>query len=94
MQQKAKEIELSNQLESILLPYKQKQAALTLDKLQFDVELQTERLDREREAYRELRKRGFGSGGNDTGATSNPADGINYFQQAAPAPTADDEVVL
>lgn len=68
-QKKAEEMELSNQLESILLPYKQKQAALALDKLQFDVELQSERLDREREVFREMRKQGFGSGSNAAGNT-------------------------
>lgn len=73
-QQKAEEMAMANQLESILLPYKQKQAALALDKLQFDIELQSERLDQEREAFSEMRKQGFG-------ATKN----VNNFSRFSPS---------
>ena len=41
------------ELEQILLPVKQKQAALALDKMQFEVERQSLLLDKERLAYRE-----------------------------------------
>lgn len=51
--QKADEMRLSNELETILLPYKQKQAALALDKMQLDMELQSARIDREREATKQ-----------------------------------------
>jgi hypothetical protein len=63
------------ELEQILLPYKQKQAALALDKMQFDVELQSTRIDREREftkqAYRQEIDRMKGLGG---GQTENSAE--------------------
>ena len=62
------------ELEQILLPVKQKQAALALDKMQFEVERQSLFLDRERTAYKEASRglNGELSGGSDTGATSNP----------------------
>ena len=71
-QAEAEKLRLENELESILLPVKQKQAALALDKMQLDVELQSTRLDREREftkqAYRQEidRVKGVGGANNQT----------------------------
>lgn len=63
------------ELEQILLPVKQKQAALALDKMQFEVERQSLFLDRERTAYKQASRglndevRGGGIAGN--GGSSN-----------------------
>lgn len=84
------------ELEQILLPVKQKQAALALDKMQFEVERQSLLLDKQRTATKQASRdlNGQLSGGSDAETTSNPDSGINYFQQTAPAPAADDDVVL
>jgi hypothetical protein len=55
--EKAEQMRIANELETILLPVKQKHAALELDKMQLGVELQSVALDRAREftkqAYRQ-----------------------------------------
>lgn len=59
------------ELEQILLPVKQKQAALALDKMQFEVERQSLLLDKERTAYKEASRglNGELSGGADADST-------------------------
>jgi len=87
------------ELSRILLPEKMAKAEFNIKKLAYDSKL-LELSHRAETADLDNRMRVIASGGrsagagSDAGATSNPADGINYFQQTAPAPTADDEVVL
>ena len=69
------------ELEQILLPVKQKQAALALDKMQFEVERQSLFLDRERTAYKQASRglndevRGGGIAGNGDSSNQAPASG-------------------
>jgi hypothetical protein len=78
--EQAEQMRVSSELEQILLPYKQKQAALALDKMQLDVELQSTRLDREREftkqAYRQEIDRVKGVGGEQSGGGSRYGSGV------------------
>jgi hypothetical protein len=90
--QKADEMRLSNELETILLPYKQKQAALALDKMQLDMELQSARIDREREAtkqsYRQEIDRMKGISNPEGSGSSNPYD---IFRDETVDPTTGEE---
>jgi hypothetical protein len=82
------------ELEQILLPYKQKQAALALDKMQFDVELQSTRIDREREftkqAYRQEidRMKGLGGGQTDNSTGSGYQSKFGFGRSITPASAA------
>lgn len=51
--EKAEEMRLANELESFLIPLKQKKAAFDLDRIQYETELQSMVLDRAREAQRQ-----------------------------------------
>ncbi len=52
-QAEAEKLRLANELETFLIPLKQKKAAFDLDKIQYETELQSMVLDRARQAQRQ-----------------------------------------
>jgi hypothetical protein len=77
-QAEAENLRLANELETFLIPLKQKKAAFDLDKIQYETELQSVVLDRARQAQRQSyrdeisRARGLG-GGQGGGGNNAPA---------------------
>jgi hypothetical protein len=77
-QAEAEKVRLANELETFLIPLKQKKAAFDLDKIQYETELQSVVLDRARQAQRQSyrdeisRARGLG-GGQGGGGNNAPA---------------------
>jgi hypothetical protein len=63
------------ELEQILLPVKQKTAALALDKMQFEVERQSLLLDKERTAYKPA-SRGLNGELSGVGQTNTSTNGV------------------
>ena len=87
------------ELEQILLPVKQKQAALALDKMQFEVERQSLLLDKERSAYKQasLGLNGELSGsGNPANNPQQPSNQPRFrpFGSSAPQPSQEEMVTL
>jgi hypothetical protein len=73
-QAESEKLRLANELETFLIPLKQKKAAFDLDKIQYETELQSVVLDRARQAqrqsYRDEISRAKGLGGNNAPATN------------------------
>ena len=85
-QAEAEKVRLANELETFLIPLKQKKAAFDLDKIQYETELQSVVLDRARQAQRQSyrdeisRARGLG-GGQGGGGNNAPATNAQQPQQ-------------
>jgi hypothetical protein len=85
-QAEAEKLRLANEMETFLIPLKQKKAAFDLDKIQYETELQSVVLDRARQAQRQSyrdeisRARGLGGG---QGGGGNNAPATNAQQPPA-----------
>ncbi len=97
-QAEAEKLRLENELETFLIPLKQKKAAFDLDKIQYETELQSVVLDRARQAQRQSYRdeinrakglgggQGGGGGGNNAPATNAPSSPSSSSDAAVAVP--------